>query len=201
MVREVSAAEDTGRAPRLSRADAVRNRARILAAADELLARDGVDVPLDDIARRAGVGPGTLHRHFPTKAELVGAVLAERLARRVDEAARALEEEGARAGSVLRELIERLLDDGLANRALKQLLEAEGLPLGDRSAVRAFHSLLTRLVGEARRERSVRDDLRREDVEAILAGALAAQDHAGGRRERIDRVRRLILSSLDGPSA
>ncbi|MCB5179714.1 TetR/AcrR family transcriptional regulator [Streptomyces antimicrobicus] len=60
----------TGRAPR-PRADAVRNRERILAAAREMLVEQGAGAPLDEIARRAGVGNATLYRHFPDRAALV----------------------------------------------------------------------------------------------------------------------------------
>src|SRR5436190_22066853 len=73
----------TQRAPR---ADAQRNRAKILVAANEAFARDGADVPLDTIAACAGVGPGTLHRHFPTKEALVAAVVAARLDRLAEQA-------------------------------------------------------------------------------------------------------------------
>jgi AcrR family transcriptional regulator len=61
------------------RADAARNRERIMDAASAVLAADGPDAPLDHIARTAGVGPGTLHRHFPTKEALISAVLADRM--------------------------------------------------------------------------------------------------------------------------
>jgi AcrR family transcriptional regulator len=59
---------------RKPRADAQRNRERILEVAKEAFARSGGDVSLDDIARRAGVGPGTLYRHFPTRGALLEAV-------------------------------------------------------------------------------------------------------------------------------
>ena len=63
-----------GCAPPL-RADARRNRELILAAADAAFAEEGLGVPVDEIARRAGVGAGTLYRHFPTKEALFEAVL------------------------------------------------------------------------------------------------------------------------------
>jgi AcrR family transcriptional regulator len=59
------------------RADAERNRVRIVAAATEIIARDGVDATVESIAQAAGVGMGTLYRRFPTKGELVEAVLGE----------------------------------------------------------------------------------------------------------------------------
>src|ERR1700758_4102372 len=70
--------ESTGQAPgqpahRL-RADAQRSRVRLLTAATEAFAEKGADAPLEDIARRAGVGIGTLYRHFPTRLDLQAAV-------------------------------------------------------------------------------------------------------------------------------
>lgn len=62
------------------RADALRNRDRLMAAATELFAERGVDVPLDEIARRAQVSIGTLYNHFPNRGALLDAVLPERLA-------------------------------------------------------------------------------------------------------------------------
>jgi AcrR family transcriptional regulator len=62
------------------RADAVRNRDRLLAAAAELFGERGVDVPLDEVARSAGVSIGTLYNHFPNRGALLDAVLPERLA-------------------------------------------------------------------------------------------------------------------------
>jgi AcrR family transcriptional regulator len=62
------------RIPRKPRADAQRNRERILDVAKEAFARHGANASLDDIAKQAGVGPGTLYRHFPTREELLQAV-------------------------------------------------------------------------------------------------------------------------------
>jgi AcrR family transcriptional regulator len=57
------------------RADAVRNRERLLAAADDAFAARGTEASLEDVARRAGVGIGTLYRHFPTRDDLVAALI------------------------------------------------------------------------------------------------------------------------------
>jgi AcrR family transcriptional regulator len=62
------------------RADAVRNRNRLIAAAAELFAVRGVDVPLDEVARSAGVSIGTLYNHFPNRGALIDAVMPDRLA-------------------------------------------------------------------------------------------------------------------------
>jgi AcrR family transcriptional regulator len=61
-------------AARKPRADAQRNRERILEVAKEVFTRDGATASLDDISRRAGIGPGTLYRHFPTRDDLIEAV-------------------------------------------------------------------------------------------------------------------------------
>lgn len=63
--------------PHMLRADAKANRDRLLAVARELFAEQGLDVTMRDIARRAQVGPATLYRHFPTKADVIGAVFAD----------------------------------------------------------------------------------------------------------------------------
>jgi AcrR family transcriptional regulator len=62
------------RKPRKPRSDAQRNRERILEVARQAFSRAGANASLDDIARKAGVGPGTLYRHFPTREELLAAV-------------------------------------------------------------------------------------------------------------------------------
>jgi AcrR family transcriptional regulator len=75
-------------AERPLRADARRNQEKLIGAARAAFGEHGVDAPLDDIARRAGVGPGTLYRHFPTRESLVAAVYVsdiEQLAARADE--------------------------------------------------------------------------------------------------------------------
>src|SRR5665213_791075 len=78
-VDEVDASENDDVADRPLRADALRNRARILNAAEEVFALEGVGAPIDVVAERAQVGVGTLYRHFPTKEALFEAIVLERL--------------------------------------------------------------------------------------------------------------------------
>jgi AcrR family transcriptional regulator len=68
-----------GHRARLPRADAVRNQEKILRAAEEVFAVEGLAVPIDEVARRAGVGIGTVYRHFPTKEALFEAIVVARL--------------------------------------------------------------------------------------------------------------------------
>ena len=67
------------------RADAARNRARVLEVAYDTFATEGLSVPIDEIARRAGVGAGTVYRHFPAKEDLFRAVVEDRIQRIIDE--------------------------------------------------------------------------------------------------------------------
>src|ERR1700760_1416434 len=76
------------------RADAARNRARVLETAYETFAADGLSVPIDEIARRAGVGAGTVYRHFPTKEDLFRAVVDSRIRRIIDEGRALLDDPG-----------------------------------------------------------------------------------------------------------
>jgi AcrR family transcriptional regulator len=73
---------------RQPRSDSLRNRVRILEAAEEVFGSEGLSVPIDDIAERAGVGVGTIYRHFPTKETLFEAIVLRHFERLVDEARR-----------------------------------------------------------------------------------------------------------------
>lgn len=102
------------------RADAARNRLRILAAASTVFAERGLDVTLDDIARHAGLGVGTVYRRFPDREALVEALFDERMRATVDAARSALEQPDAWAALVdlLQQICERLAGD----RGLHQLM-------------------------------------------------------------------------------
>ncbi len=107
------------------RADALRNRERLLVAARETFAEEGPDASLNEIARRAGVGPGTLYRHFPTRRALQSAVLADRIDRlreRADELAAASPAEALTAW-LHAFLAHALGDHGLTGSLLSEPLE------------------------------------------------------------------------------
>jgi AcrR family transcriptional regulator len=109
------------RSDRRPRADARRNRDRILRTAQRLFAAEGLGVSLDEIARHAGVGPGTVHRHFPAKEALYLAVAIDQLKRLVTEA-EALAATGDPAA--LFTLLSRMMATGAANVAVKSALVA-----------------------------------------------------------------------------
>jgi AcrR family transcriptional regulator len=166
-----------------------------------VFASQGVEAPLDEIAARAGVGPGTVHRHFPTKQALLVAIVVERLEERIEEG-RAMAHAEDSGG--LYELLGRLLDDGRDNLAVKAALSQAGYEL-QRNAPRTSRGLdetLARLLTIAQRSATAAEGLDLDDVKTILVAALAAQEHAGGQPERIGRARRLALAALaPGPGA
>ena len=102
--------------PRPQRADAVRSRARILGAAEELVRRQGASVPTDAIARAAGVGSATLYRHFPTRAALFESLFVEQTGALCAEADRLARERDP--ASALEAWLHLLIRRTIANRAL-----------------------------------------------------------------------------------
>ncbi|MFC8731747.1 TetR/AcrR family transcriptional regulator [Luteimicrobium sp. NPDC057192] len=167
-----------GRAPR---ADAVRNRAKILAAADEAFAAAGTDVPLDDVAARAGVGAGTVHRHFPTKEALVSAVVAGRLGRLADAADALVAGLGADAspgapGEAFSGFLVELIEHARHNVALSEALGGTLGVEGDEQA-RRLSAALADLLAAAQRDGAVRADLTVAELHAVVGGALAMERH------------------------
>ncbi|MFJ8075339.1 TetR/AcrR family transcriptional regulator [Streptomyces sp. NPDC096176] len=104
-----TAATETRRTPR-PRADALRNRERIVSAAREMFVEFGPDVPLDEIARRAGIGNATLYRHFPDRAVLIREVVLFVMSRTTEQADAASSEE-ADAFAALRRFVHAAADE------------------------------------------------------------------------------------------
>jgi AcrR family transcriptional regulator len=149
------------------RADARRNRERLVASARDLFAEVGVDVPVEEITQRAGVGMGTLYRHFPTKEELIDAVLEDALAGLVELAERAAGEENAWAG--LTGFLEQALALHAANRGLKDVVAARGHAGWRARAMRKrMQPLLRRLVERAQEQGSLRGDFTAEDLPLVF---------------------------------
>jgi AcrR family transcriptional regulator len=158
------------------RADARRNRARLLEAAEQVFAAHGPGASTDEIAKAAGVGIGTLFRHFPTKEALVEGVFAARMRRMADEAARLATVEGG-LETFLREAVEQ----AEVKNALAGLLTSAGVDVhatvdGVRDDLMAALGALLRNaqeIGAARR------DLRVPELIGLLAGASRAIEYAG----------------------
>ncbi|TKK86745.1 helix-turn-helix transcriptional regulator [Herbidospora galbida] len=154
------------------RADARRNRARILAAAAEVFDAHGTSASTEEVARTAGVAIGTVFRHFPTKADLLTALmkdLQERLAGR----AAALAEEGD--GTALFTFFAEVVEYAAGARTVVHLLAVD---VGVDRQVAALGAAVEVLLARAGEAGTVRAGVRADEVTALLAaachGALAA---------------------------
>lgn len=154
------------------RADARRNRARVLAAAEEAFAAEGLSVPLDEIARRAHVGAGTVYRHFPSKEALFEAVVLERVEQLAAQARERLSWPGD-PGEVFFGFFGVVAEEAVLNKALCDALEdsSDFRSRPDSGFREAFGELLAR----AQRAGAIRADIEAADVSALLAGYLAME--------------------------
>src|SRR5918992_3550590 len=148
------------------RADAERNRQRLLVAAKDLFATHGLDVTLDDIARHAGVGTGTAYRRFPKKAALIDALMVDRIGELAEIARECLEEPDPWVG--LTSYFERALALQASDRGLKEVLFSSGRGR-ERSdhARRQIAPVVTKLIRRAKEAGVVRPDIDTSDVPLI----------------------------------
>jgi AcrR family transcriptional regulator len=153
--------------PKPLRSDARRNRERLVASARELFAGQGVDVPVEEITHHAGLGMGTLYRHFPTKEELIDAVLEEAFAEIVQLAESAAAEEDAWTGFT--GFLEGALSMHAKNRGVRDILATRGHGAQHAKAMRArIRPLLRRLVERAQADGGLRTDFTPEDLPMLF---------------------------------
>jgi len=177
------------------RKDAARNRQRILEAAKQLFAERGLGVTLHDIAHRAGVGVGTIYRHFPDKAVLIDILFAEQLERTAELLEQAIADPDPWHGVVW--FHERVLELQARDRGFKELML--GIPEAPERAVklrRKLHPLAAKLIERARSAGEVRPDCETQDfgVVQLMVGSVidAAHDVAP------ELWRRYLMIALQG---
>ncbi|SBW22284.1 TetR/AcrR family transcriptional regulator [Protofrankia symbiont of Coriaria ruscifolia] len=198
------AADDTGSADALvatphgrpMRADARRNRAKLLEVARQAFAAEGLSVPVDEIARRAGVGAGTMHRNFPTKESLFEAIVVSHVETLVGEA-QALEE-AADPGAAFFGFCAGLVERGMANRALAEVMAGVGIDTKARvTAVAAqLDRALERLVERAQVTGAVRADVGMAEVRALLNSIHVAVERESGDNQMALRIMTVICDGL-----
>jgi AcrR family transcriptional regulator len=176
------------------RADAARNRVRVLDVAYRTFAAEGLSVPIDEIARRAGVGAGTVYRHFPTKADLFRAVVEDRI-RRIVEEGRALlagEYPGEALFTFFRSMV---LQWGATDRGLAEALAGSGIDIETSlpEAEDDFLGMLSDLLRAAQKAGTVRSDVSVPDLKAIVIGTQAMQ---AARPDAADRLTEVVLDGL-----
>jgi AcrR family transcriptional regulator len=193
---EVAAAGSGGpRSARPLRRDAERNRQAILRAAADVIGECGLEASLDDVARRAGVGIGTVYRRFPSKEALTQALFSERLDALVAIAEQSLT--GPDPGAGLHQYILSAAELLVADRGLRQILMFA--PVGRDQACQAREKLrpvVSRLIEQAQAAGKVRADLRASDIPPLMLMLAAAADYA--RPVRPDGWRRYLQLLLDG---
>jgi AcrR family transcriptional regulator len=158
-------------ASRPLRADAAKNRERILEAAEATFTAEGVSAPIDAVAQRAGVGVGTVYRHFPTKEALFGAIVIARLDA-LCETTRCLAEGEAPTEAVF-SFLREFGRQASAKQDLFDAMDAAGLEI--KSACAESVDELTRgielLLERAKAAGAVRDDVATGEVMALIVGA------------------------------
>jgi AcrR family transcriptional regulator len=161
------------------RVDARRNHARLVAAARTLLAREGLDVSVREIARESGLGVGTVYRHFPTRDDLIDAVLEDAFEEIVAAGDRALAHDDAWLG--LTGFIDETLALTARNRVVKVVVE-EGERGRERAAsMRArLRPMTAELVRRAQEAGSLRADFTPEDLSLVFWGTARVIDLAPG---------------------
>lgn len=166
-------------ASRPLRADALRNRARILEAAETVFAAEGIEVPVDLIAEKAGVGVGTLYRHFPTKEKLCEAVLLDRLAALTRDA-QALADADDPASAFF-DFLSHVVEEGAAKRDLMVAVMGAGLEFEESSvAVKdGLRDAVGVLLERAQEAGAVRADVTPNAVVSLVGATCQATAHAG----------------------
>jgi AcrR family transcriptional regulator len=186
-------ADSPQRAERPQRADARRNREKVLGAARDAFAASGFSVPLDEIAARAGVGPGTVYRHFPNKEALFEAVIAARIEDLIADARARADAENP--GEAFFGYLARIREESAAKRDLPDAISVPG-PLTD-----ALHAALTVLLTRAQRAGAVRDDITTPDLIAAFKAAAAAFRDMSAFPATRERVFAIITDGLRPPSS
>ncbi|MFK0169892.1 TetR/AcrR family transcriptional regulator [Streptomyces sp. NPDC090306] len=182
------------------RADARRNYERLLKAAAEAFAEHGEGASLDDIAKRAGVGSGTLYRHFPTRQDLLEAAYVDRIdaiAARADEIAAQLP-----PGQALVEWLRELSEGMIQVRGLKSLLGSavtDGSSYVVTACGKSVKGAAERLVTAAQREGTLRPDLEPVEVLRLAHGVATASELADGGGRYISRYLSLLTEGLWAP--
>jgi AcrR family transcriptional regulator len=183
------------------RVDAQRNHQKILEAAEEIFALDGVSVPIDLVAERAGVGIGTLYRHFPTKESLYEAIVLTRLTDLADTA-----EEYARvpdAGAAFEGFLRELSVQAAQKQDLFEALGQAGIDVKARCSDKVDE--LVRRVDVLRRRAvdagALRDDVETAEILNLMMGTCNAASHNRTDLPGIQRLVNIVIAGLRPSSA
>jgi AcrR family transcriptional regulator len=178
------------------RADARRNRARIMAAAGELFARRGRQAQMEEIAAHSGLGMGTLYRHFPSKQALLTAMVRERFAGMADLArvAEKITDPGEAFETMLRSYLEAADSDAAFQLALMGSADLHWEGLEHEKA--EFAEIVSRIIDRAVASGDVREDLTLADFPLLTCGAIAVMYFKPGGNSDWRRQLALVLAGV-----
>src|SRR6476469_8698115 len=173
------------------RADARRNRERILQSARAAFAESGADAQIDDVARHAGVGVGTVYRHFPTKQALLTELVRQTF-RLFTERARAALEAGGEPFALIEGLLRRIAETAAGDAGVQYALASSDAQTA-RSEAQAEQdeliAVIAELIERARRAGTIRPGIKATDIAMLICGVVSAM----GPRPGFDWRRHLDL--------
>lgn len=180
------------------RSDAARNRAALVAAAREVMAERGLEAPLDEVARRAGIGNATLYRRFPRRVDLIAAVFADRMADHARAVQAALDAADPWQG--LRSYIRAAAELQVHDRGIADLITMDVSMAPEIEALRdrAFRGLVE-VIERAKAAGALRADATPEDVVVVLQANAGLVSRAHGVADQASA--RLVHVLLDGMRA
>jgi AcrR family transcriptional regulator len=190
----------TATEPKPLRADARRNREAIVKAARKVFSAQGQDAQMDDIARRAKVGVGTVYRHFPTKEDLIAALAAERFERLAEQAREGVEAEDPWEG--LCDFIRFSAQIQADDRGLCEVMGSRPEVMSDAAYAVGLDKLCDQLVRRAQRSGDLRKDLDWEDIPMVACslGRITPAEH-GPAVGRWPRLVEIIIDGLRAPGS
>ena len=179
------------------RADAARNRDRVLATARLAVTTGDLSLQLNDIARRAGMGVGTVYRHFPTRRALLEALAEDAFTALIDDARAASRHDDTWTGVeiLLRALLARQLTDPAFSEVISTAPDLDASP--HTTAHRAeFSKLAQNLLGRARRARALRPGLTDDDLHHLVCGTAFALRVSDEPSKRVESYLQVLLDGI-----
>jgi len=185
-------------AERPLRADARRNRERVLAVAAQMFAEQGHEVGVAEIARGAGVGSATLFRHFPTKEALIAAVVEQRLGEveALLASAQEIEDPGEAFRTLMLDVVRAQVQDRALVEALIDLVHASSPRIEEH--IERVTEGVGAILGRAQEAGLVRDDVVAGDIMALASGIASAHCPDLQRPDLVERYLGIVLDGL-GP--
>ena len=184
------------RNPKSLRVDAARNKARILDVAERVFAEEGLSASTDRIATLAGVGIGTIFRHFSTKELLLQAVLARQVTALVAEA-NALVATSNDEGEILCLFLRRAFELAATKKVIVAALEKTGTPATLDTSNRAeLLRALDALLKRAQTSGKIRQDINSDELVALMQGFLQSSKYIQADKSARERILSVVLNGL-----